>query len=59
MENSLRFAHLQSAKFAYKKEKAKKALDKGQITKEQYDKEIVMLDQGIENAPTLGKYNFK
>ena len=59
METSLRLAHIQTAKLLYKKEKAKKALDKGQMTKEQYDKEIVMLDQGIEKSPTHGKYHFK
>jgi hypothetical protein len=59
MESSLRLAHIQIAKLNYKKEKAKKALDNGKITKEEYDKQIVMLDEGIENAPTLGKYHFK
>jgi hypothetical protein len=59
METSLRLAHIAAAKFHYKKAKAKTALDKGQITKEEYDKEIVMLDKGIENAPTLGLYRFK
>jgi len=59
MESSLRLAHIESAKFQYKKGKVKAALEKGQITKEEYDKEIVMLDQGIENAPTLGRYHFK
>ena len=59
METSLRLAHIEYAKYQYKKEKAKAALDKGLITKEKYDKEIVMLDQGIENAPTLGLYRFK
>ena len=59
MESSLRLAHIESSKFQYKKGKAKAALEKGQITKEEYDKEIVMLDQGIENAPTLGRYSFK
>ncbi len=59
MESSLRLAHIESSKFHYKKGKAKAALEKGQITKEEYDKEIVMLDQGLENAPTLGRYRFK
>lgn len=59
MESSLRLAHIESSKFHYKKGKAKAALEKGQITKEEYDKKIVMLDQGLENAPTLGRYRFK
>ncbi|MHA2396589.1 MAG: hypothetical protein ACXAC0_07785 [Candidatus Thorarchaeota archaeon] len=59
MESALRLAHIQSAKFQHKKGKVKAALDKGQITEEEYHKEIVMLDEGIKNAPTLGLYRFK
>jgi hypothetical protein len=59
MESALRLTHITSAKFIHKKNKIKAALEKGQITKEEYDKEIVMLDQDIENAPTLGLYRFK
>jgi hypothetical protein len=59
METSLRLAHIEYAKFQHKKGKAKAALDKGQITKEEYDKEIVMLNKSLENAPTLGLYRFK
>ncbi len=59
MEASLRLAHIETAKCEYKKGKAKAALDKGQISKEEYDKEIVMLDKGLENAPTFGLYQFK
>lgn len=59
METSLRLAHIETAKFQYKKKKAKVALDKGKITEEEYDKQIVMLDKSIENAPTLGLYRFK
>ena len=59
METSLRLAHIETAKFFHKKTRAKAAFEKGQITKEEYDKEIVMLDKSIENAPTLGLYRFK
>jgi hypothetical protein len=59
METSLRLAHIEAAKFLYKKDKAKAAFDKGNLTKEEYDKQIVMLDKSIENAPTLGLYRFK
>jgi hypothetical protein len=59
MESSLRLAHIESSKIAYKKGKMKAALDKGQITKEQHDKEILLLDETLENAPTLGLYRFK
>ena len=59
METSLRLAHIEGSKITYKKGKAQAALEKGQITKEQYDKEIVMLDETLEKAPTLGRYRFK
>ena len=59
METSLRLAHIEGAKLDYKKGKAKAALEKGQITKEEYDNQIVMLEQSIENAPTFGLYRFK
>ncbi len=59
METSLRLAHIKSSKVSYKKGKAKVALDKGKITKEQYDKEIVMLDEALANTPTHGRYRFK
>jgi hypothetical protein len=59
METSLRLAYLETSKIAYKKGKAKAALEKGNITKEQYDKEIVMLDETLEKAPTFGHYRFK
>jgi hypothetical protein len=59
METSLRLAHIETAKIAYKKGKAKAALERGSVTKEQYDKEIVMLDDTLVKAPTLGRYRFK
>jgi len=59
METSLRLVHIEQAKIAYKKNKAKSTMDKGQITAEEYEKEIVMLDKILENAPTFGLYRFK
>jgi hypothetical protein len=59
METSLRLAHIESAKIAYKKGKAKAALEKGKLTKNEYDIEIVKLDETLENAPMLGRYRFK
>ena len=59
METSLRLAHIEGSRIAHKKSKAKAALDKGRITKEEYDKEIVMLDDALKNAPTVGHYRFK
>lgn len=59
MESALRLAHIEHSRIEYKKNKTKAALDKGQMTKEEYDKEIVMLDEHLENTPTLGHYRFK
>ncbi len=59
MVSALRLAHIEHSRIDYKKNKAKKALDNGQMTKEEYDKEIVMLDKIQENTPTLGRYRFK
>ncbi len=59
MDSALRLVHNAKARAEYKKGKAKAALDKGQITNEEYDKEIVMLEQRIENAPKIGLYRFK
>ncbi len=59
MESSLRLSHIESSKVDYRKGKLKAALDKSQITKEEYDKEMVILDQRLESASTKGLYRFK
>ena len=59
MESALRLAHIESTKVDYRKSKVKAALDKNQITKEEYDKEMVILDQRLVNTPTFGLYRFK
>ncbi len=59
MESSLRLAYIEHSKVEHKKGKLKAALDKSQITKEEYDKEIVILEQRIEKTPILGRYRFK
>ncbi|MBY8998666.1 MAG: hypothetical protein KGD60_13130 [Candidatus Thorarchaeota archaeon] len=59
MESALRLAHIEGAKVDYKKDKVKAALDKSQITREEYDKEMVVLKQRLENSPKLGLYRFK
>ncbi|TFG30649.1 hypothetical protein EU527_14235 [Candidatus Thorarchaeota archaeon] len=58
-ESSLRLIHIEGAKVDYKKTKAKKAFDKGDITKEEYDKQIVILDKGIESMVKYGHYRFE
>ncbi len=59
MDSALRLVHNAKTSAEYKKGKTKAALDKGQITNEEYDKEIVMLEQHIENVPKFGLYRFK
>jgi hypothetical protein len=59
MESALRLAHIETSKVDYRKGKLRAALDKSQITKDEYDKELATLDQRLENAPTLGRYRFK
>ncbi|MHA1137478.1 MAG: hypothetical protein ACTSSE_13415 [Candidatus Thorarchaeota archaeon] len=59
MATALRLAHIQSAKVEYKKGKAKKALDSGQTTEEDYNKEIAKLEQSLKTVPKYGQYVFK
>jgi len=59
VDSSLRLLHISNEKTEYKKGKAKKAFDKGDITKEAYEKQIVMLDSDIENMPKFGQYRFE
>ena len=59
MVSALRLVHNEKAKVEHKKGKAKSALDKGRISQEEYDKQIVMLDQTLKDTPTVGKYQFK
>ncbi|MFW9964390.1 MAG: hypothetical protein ACFFCX_12540 [Candidatus Sifarchaeia archaeon] len=58
MESDLRLIHIERSKIDYKKSKAKSALEKGQITKKEYENQIVMLDKNIESLPTFGVYRF-
>ncbi|MGY5880321.1 MAG: hypothetical protein RTV31_08720 [Candidatus Thorarchaeota archaeon] len=59
MVTALRLTHIESAKVEYKKGKAKKALDGGQITEQEYNKEVAKLDQGLTVIPKFGQYVFK
>lgn len=59
MITALRLAHIESAKVEYKKEKAKKSLDTNQLSEQEYNKEIVKLDQKLKTIPKFGQYVFK
>ncbi|MHA2118125.1 MAG: hypothetical protein ACW98J_04325, partial [Candidatus Thorarchaeota archaeon] len=57
-DSALRLIHLERGKSDHKKGKAKSALDKGTITKEEYDKQISALDEILQKIPTEGHYRF-
>ncbi|MGY5870937.1 MAG: hypothetical protein RTV72_01690 [Candidatus Thorarchaeota archaeon] len=59
MVTALRLVHIESAKVEYKKGKAKEALDSGQTTEQEYNKEIAKLDQSLKTKPKFGQYVFK
>ncbi|MBN2229263.1 MAG: hypothetical protein JW779_06675 [Candidatus Thorarchaeota archaeon] len=58
-DTSLRLLHIESAKIEYKKSKAKKALESGKITKEEYNNQIVMLEKSVEDIAKHGHYLFE
>ncbi|MFX0055905.1 MAG: hypothetical protein ACFFAD_13345 [Candidatus Hermodarchaeota archaeon] len=59
VESALRLIHLEETKADYKKSKAKKALDKGAISKEEYDKQVSALDEVLQKIPSEGHYRFE
>ena len=59
MATALRLIHIESVKVEYKKGKAKSALDGGQLTEKEYNKEIAKLDQSLKTIPKFGQYVFK
>ncbi len=56
---SLRLNHIAKAKIDYKKGKMQRALDSGNISKEEYDKAISSLEANGTKIPKLGKYKFE
>ncbi|MHA1769240.1 MAG: hypothetical protein ACTSV3_05250 [Candidatus Thorarchaeota archaeon] len=59
VESSLRLLHIEKSKVEYKKGKAKKALDAGKLSAEEYNKQIDMLEASLENLAETGRYLFK
>ena len=57
--SALRLIHLEKAKVDYKKGKAKKAMDKGAISKEEYNKQVTALDEILQKIPSEGCYRFE
>ena len=58
MESSLRLSHVERVKIEYKKGKAKAALDKGAVSREEFDKQITALDIAMQEIPVVGRYRF-
>jgi hypothetical protein len=59
MITALRLNHIERAKVEYKKGKATKALESGDITETEHKKEIAKLEQSLTLVPKFGQYVFK
>ena len=59
VESSLRLSHIERAKAEYKMGKVEAAFKKGQLTKEERDKQIDMLQSKSEKVAKTGRYAFK
>ena len=58
VESSLRMAYVNHSKIEYKKKKAKAALEKGAITKDEYEQQIANLEDTLKGLPSTGRYRF-
>jgi hypothetical protein len=58
MESSLRLSHVERVKIEYKKGKAKASLDKGDMSRDDFDKQIKALDKAMQEIPVVGRYRF-
>ncbi len=59
IENSLRLSHVAKSKIEYKKGKAKKALDAGSVSKEEYEAQTEALDKSLASISDHGHYRFE
>ena len=59
MASSLRMNYLEGVKIEYKKGKAKAALDRGALSKEEFNTQVATLDEGKAKIPEFGLYRFK
>jgi hypothetical protein len=58
IESALRLIHIERSKIDHKKGKTKAALEKGQITRDEYENQIVMLEKSLGSIPEFGTYRF-
>jgi len=58
-DTSLRLIHIENKKVEYKKARTKAAFEKGNITEEDFDKQIVILEKSLESIAKHGQYRFE
>lgn len=58
IKSSLRTAYVERAKVDYKKSKAKRSLDAGKISEDDYKKQVEMLEKSLEQIVDEGRYRF-
>ncbi|MFW9804175.1 MAG: hypothetical protein ACFFFC_16055 [Candidatus Thorarchaeota archaeon] len=59
VESALRLIHLERAKSEYKKKKAKDAVDKGNISKEEYETRVEAIHRIQGKITSKGRYRFE
>ncbi|TFG07541.1 hypothetical protein EU538_08625 [Candidatus Thorarchaeota archaeon] len=59
IDNSLRLAHVSKSKIEYKKGKAKKYLDAGTISEEEYEAQVEALEKSLKSVSEYGHYRFQ
>lgn len=58
LESALRLIHLERAKAEHKMSRVKAALEKGAITKEEFETQLAPIEQILEKIPSEGRYRF-
>ena len=59
VESSLRLAHLERVRLDHKKGKAKATLEKGEISKKDYETQIASFEESFQQIPSQGHYRFE
>jgi len=59
VESSLRITHLERVRLNHKKGKAKAALEKGEISKKDYETQIESFEESLQQIPSQGHYRFE
>ncbi|MFX1416870.1 MAG: hypothetical protein ACFFC0_08655 [Promethearchaeota archaeon] len=59
IESSLRMAHLERARLNHRKGKARAALEKGEISKKDYEARVASLEESLQQIPSQGHYRFE